>query len=75
MKKQKNQFSHLTAIERVYLSVPTNFLLDKNLLQGKVLDFGCGLGNDVKLLQKKNLILQVMILIIFHNTQKKNLTQ
>ncbi|MGJ5673778.1 MAG: bifunctional class I SAM-dependent methyltransferase/HIT family protein [Nostochopsis sp.] len=53
MKKQKNQFSHLTAIERVYLSVPTNFLLDKNLLQGKVLDFGCGLGNDVKLLQKK----------------------
>jgi diadenosine tetraphosphate (Ap4A) HIT family hydrolase len=55
MKKQTNQFSHLTAIERVYLSVPTNFLLDKNLLQGKVLDFGCGFGNDVKLLRKKGL--------------------
>ncbi|MFB2773502.1 bifunctional class I SAM-dependent methyltransferase/HIT family protein [Pelatocladus sp. BLCC-F211] len=53
MKKHKNQFSHFTAIERVYLSVPTNFLLDKNLLQGKVLDFGCGFGNDVKLLRKK----------------------
>jgi len=53
MKKQKNQFSHLTAKERVYLSVPTSFLLEKNLLQGKVLDFGCGFGNDVKLLRQK----------------------
>ncbi|WP_315789590.1 bifunctional class I SAM-dependent methyltransferase/HIT family protein [Fischerella sp. JS2] len=53
MKKQTNQFSHLTAIERVYLSVPTSFLLEKNLLQGKVLDFGCGFGNDVKLLRQK----------------------
>ena len=54
MKKPKNQFSHLTAIERIYLSFPAKFLLDKNLLQGKVLDFGCGLGNDVKLLQQKS---------------------
>ena len=46
MKKQKNKFSHLTAIERIYLSVPAQFLLDKNMLQGKVLDFGCGFGND-----------------------------
>ncbi|MGH8000479.1 MAG: methyltransferase domain-containing protein, partial [Brasilonema sp.] len=53
MKKQKNQFSHLTAIERTYLSIPAQFLLDKNLLQDKVLDFGCGLGNDVKLLRQK----------------------
>ncbi|NMG18766.1 HIT family protein [Brasilonema bromeliae] len=60
MKKQKNLFSHLTAIERIHLSVPAQFLLDKNLLQDKVnnknnivLDFGCGLGNDVKLLRKK----------------------
>lgn len=53
MKKQKNQFSHLTAIERIYLSVPAQFLLDKNMLQGKVLDFGCGFGNDVKLLRQK----------------------
>ena len=50
---QKNLFSHLTAIERIYLSFPAQFLLNKNLIQGKVLDFGCGFGNDVKLLQRK----------------------
>ncbi|HEY9599277.1 MAG TPA: bifunctional class I SAM-dependent methyltransferase/HIT family protein [Cyanophyceae cyanobacterium] len=48
-----NQFSHLTAIERVHLSFPAQFLLSKNQLQGKILDFGCGLGNDVKLLKQK----------------------
>ncbi|MFB8793052.1 MAG: bifunctional class I SAM-dependent methyltransferase/HIT family protein [Microcoleus sp.] len=53
MKKQQNKFSHLTAIERIYLSFPAKQLLDKNLLQGKILDFGCGFGNDVKLLQQK----------------------
>ncbi|MBD1935729.1 HIT family protein [Microcoleus sp. FACHB-68] len=53
MKKLKNQFSHLTAIERINLSFPAQLLLDKNLIQGKVLDFGCGFGNDVKLLQQK----------------------
>ncbi|QHG15988.1 HIT family protein [Nostoc sp. ATCC 53789] len=53
MKQQKNQFSHLTAIERNYLSFPAQFLLNQNLLQGKILDFGCGLGNDVKILRQK----------------------
>ncbi len=53
MKKHKNKFSHLTAIERSYLSFPAKFLLDKQLLQGKVLDFGCGFGNDVKILREK----------------------
>lgn len=53
MNKQQNKFSHLTAIERIYLSFPGRFLLEKNLLQGKILDFGCGFGNDVKLLQQK----------------------
>ncbi|HEY9694428.1 MAG TPA: methyltransferase domain-containing protein [Oculatellaceae cyanobacterium] len=55
MQKQKNKFSHLTAIERVYLSFPARFLIENNLLQGKILDFGCGFGNDVKLLQQKGL--------------------
>ena len=40
-------------MERVSLSFPAKVLLDKNLLQGQILDFGCGLGNDVKLLQQK----------------------
>ncbi|WP_193197620.1 HIT family protein [Nostoc sp. MG11] len=53
MKQQKNQFSHCTAIERTYLSFPAQFLLNQNLLQGKILDFGCGFGNDVKLLRQK----------------------
>ena len=53
MKQQKNQFSHLTAIERNYLSFPAQFLLNQNLLQGKILDFGCGFGNDVKILHQK----------------------
>jgi diadenosine tetraphosphate (Ap4A) HIT family hydrolase len=53
MKTQSNKFSHLTAKERVYLSVPGKLLLVRNLIQGQVLDFGCGFGNDVKLLQKQ----------------------
>ncbi|HIK03337.1 MAG TPA: HIT domain-containing protein [Trichormus sp. M33_DOE_039] len=53
MKQQKNKFSHLTAIDRNYLSFPAQFLLNQNLLNGKILDFGCGFGNDVKLLQQK----------------------
>jgi diadenosine tetraphosphate (Ap4A) HIT family hydrolase len=53
MKQQKNQFSHLTAIERSYLSFPAQFLFNQNLLQGKILDFGCGFGNDVKILRQK----------------------
>ncbi len=55
LSKLKNQFSHLTAIERINLSFPANLLLSKNLIQGRVLDFGCGLGNDVKLLQRRGL--------------------
>lgn len=53
MKTSKNKFSHLTAIERISLSFPAQTLLNQNLLQGKILDFGCGLGNDVKLLGQK----------------------
>jgi len=50
---KKNEFSHLTAIERAHLSFPAKFLLNNNLLKGKILDFGCGFGNDVKLLRQK----------------------
>jgi diadenosine tetraphosphate (Ap4A) HIT family hydrolase len=55
MRKQANNFSHLTAIDRIKLSSPVQFLLNQNLLTGRVLDFGCGLGNDVKFLQQKGL--------------------
>jgi len=34
--------SHLTAIGRKTLPVPTRWLLKNNLIKGKVLDYGCG---------------------------------
>ena len=53
MEQRENKYSHLTAKERTYLSFPAKYLLKQNLLKGKILDFGCGFGNDVKLLKKK----------------------
>ncbi|WP_310424442.1 bifunctional class I SAM-dependent methyltransferase/HIT family protein [Chamaesiphon sp. VAR_48_metabat_135_sub] len=55
MRRQANKFSHLTAIDRIKLSSPVQFLLCQNLLKGRILDFGCGLGNDVKFLGQKGL--------------------
>jgi diadenosine tetraphosphate (Ap4A) HIT family hydrolase len=54
MKIKENKYSHLTAIERTYLSFPAKYLLENKLLKGEILDFGCGFGNDVKLLTEKN---------------------
>jgi 2-polyprenyl-3-methyl-5-hydroxy-6-metoxy-1,4-benzoquinol methylase len=42
--------SHLTAIARKKLSLPTRYLLKFNLLEGKILDFGCGKGFDTDFL-------------------------
>jgi diadenosine tetraphosphate (Ap4A) HIT family hydrolase len=50
---QSNQYSYLTAKERETLSFPAKLLLNKNLLVGDVLDFGCGFGKDVELLKAK----------------------
>lgn len=52
---KSNPNSHLTAKERETLSFPAKILLNKNLLVGNVLDFGCGFGSDVKLLQEKGI--------------------
>jgi len=49
----KNPNSHLTIKERKYPSYPAKHLLLTGLVQGKVLDFGCGSGIDVDLLRKK----------------------
>jgi len=48
-----NPNSHLTAIERTSLSYPARILLNQKKIIGKVLDFGCGVGKDVELLQQK----------------------
>jgi diadenosine tetraphosphate (Ap4A) HIT family hydrolase len=50
---KSNPNSHLTAKERDNLSFPAKILLNKNLLVGDVLDFGCGFGKDVELLRTK----------------------
>lgn len=50
---KSNSNSHLTAIERTSLSYPTRILLNQKKIVGKVLDFGCGIGKDVELLQQK----------------------
>ena len=52
---QSNQYNHLTAKEREILSFPAKLLLNKSLLVGDVLDFGCGFGKDVELLNTKGL--------------------
>ena len=48
-----NLNSHLTAIERTSLSYPARLLINKNKMKGKILDFGCGIGKDVELLNSK----------------------
>lgn len=53
-----NPNSHLTAKEREYLSFPAKIVLNKKLLQGEVLDFGCGFGKDVELLRLKGINIQ-----------------
>lgn len=52
---KSNQYNHLTAKERETLSFPAKLLLNKNLLVGEVLDFGCGFGKDVELLKDKGI--------------------
>ncbi len=52
--KLKNEYSYLTAKKRSKLSFPARILQEKRLLKGKILDYGCGFGSDVRLLKEKN---------------------
>lgn len=49
----RNPHSHLTVKERVRESLPIRHLLKQGLINGRVLDFGCGLGVDVNFLRRK----------------------
>lgn len=40
-----------TAITRRKLSRPAQWLLESGLIQGRILDYGCGRGGDAKLLE------------------------
>lgn len=51
----KNSFSHCTAKERDTISFPGKILKEKRLLQGRVLDFGCGFGKDVEVLKNQKI--------------------
>ena len=55
IKKAKSQKSYNfnTAIRRANPSLPLRLLIDKNLLKGSVLDYGCGRGFDAEYLDKK----------------------
>jgi ATP adenylyltransferase len=52
---KSNPHSHLTAKERDSISFPTRILHERGLLRGQVLDFGCGLGADVRILKKRGI--------------------
>lgn len=43
--------SYLTAISRTSISTPTSYLLESKLLNGAILDYGCGKGDDARILE------------------------
>ena len=51
----KNPHSHLTVKDRQAPSFPTRHLLAQGLIQGRVLDFGCGTGTDVNFLRQRGI--------------------
>lgn len=50
---EKINHPYLTAIKRTDFSVPTRYLLQHDLLKGRILDFGCGFGYDTDELKKR----------------------
>ena len=46
--KRRSKAPHQTAITRKKLSLPAQYLLQRDLLKGDVLDYGCGRGDDVR---------------------------
>ena len=49
----QNPYSHLTAKERDTPSLPIRMLNERKLLQGRVLDYGCGYGQDIRFLRAR----------------------
>lgn len=52
-KKEVINHPYLTAIKRIDISVPTRYLLQHELLKGRILDFGCGYGFDTDELKRQ----------------------
>ena len=74
MKKIQNN-PQLTAKERTSVSFPTRWLQRNKLLQGEILDFGCGFGFDVDQLQKEGFNIVGTTITIAPNIRKNALTQ
>ncbi|MGN0257203.1 MAG: HIT domain-containing protein [Bacteroides sp.] len=55
MSIEKINHPYLTAIKRTDLSAPTRFLLEKDLLKGRILDYGCGYGFDTDELKRRDM--------------------
>ena len=53
MEQKRINHPHLTAIHRDSMSAPSRYLLENNLLKGRILDFGCGYGFDTDFLKHK----------------------
>ena len=53
MSNPQNPNSYLTAKQRDTPSLPIRMLHERKLLQGRVLDYGCGYGQDVRFLRAK----------------------
>lgn len=53
MNEKRINHPYLTAIKRTAISAPTRILVQRNLLRGRVLDFGCGYGFDTDDLKDK----------------------
>lgn len=58
MNSISNIYAYLTAKERSTPSLPVRMLHELRLIQGKVLDFGCGFGKDVDFLHQKGFDIQ-----------------
>ena len=58
MFSHKNIYSHLTAKERTSVSFPTRWLFERSVLNGSVLDFGCGHSKDVEFLLENGIEVQ-----------------
>ena len=54
----QNPNSYLTAKERDAPSLPVRMLLERRLINGTVLDYGCGFGRDVAFLQTRGFAAQ-----------------
>ena len=53
MEPIKINHPYLTAIKRSRVSAPARYLLKHDLLKGRILDFGCGLGFDTDELRRQ----------------------